>query len=120
MKNKLKAFHGHLKKHIKLFRLRATCRAQHFSVRVWLTLCDSAHHGRNNTATIIDDMMNLELILGASVVAGRCDYFNAAINHARSMAVGHVERDGFVHHLVVFNKVTGKRVTTLTGQVSCE
>ena len=72
---------------------------------------------RYDTATITDDMINLELILGASVVTGRCDYFDAAINHARSNALGHVEASGFVHHDVVYNKVTGDVVTTLVGQV---
>ena len=62
-------------------------------------------------------MINLELILGASVVTERCDYFDAAINHARSEVLGHVEASGFVHHDVVFNKVTGDVVTTLAGQV---
>ena len=52
------------------------------------------------------------------MASGRCDYFNAAINHTRTEVLGHVEVSGFVHHLVVYNKVTGKVATTLAGQVS--
>ena len=63
-------------------------------------------------------MINLELILGAAVLINRLDYFEAAVNHARSMAVGHVGPNGFVHHDAVFNKKTGKVVTYLPGQVS--
>lgn len=80
------------------------------------TASSSLPYPKYNTGSIIDDMMNLEIILGASVVTGRCDYFNAAINHARSEALGHVKSSGFVYHSVVYNKLTGDVVTTFAGQ----
>jgi len=54
----------------------------------------------NDVMTIVDDMVNLELMFGTAGLAGRCDWFRAAAAHARSMTAGHVERNGSVHHKV--------------------
>jgi len=75
----------------------------HF-IRAWGKL------GSKNKAgwTIIDTMMNLELLFWASEVSGQWKYAEAAYAHAITCMQQHVRADGSTFHVVVFDPESGR------------
>ena len=49
--------------------------------------------------------------------AGNCAYFEAAMNHSRSMVAGHVATNGTVHQEVLWSLTRRQPVAVLQDQV---
>ena len=65
--------------------------------------------------TIIDNMMNLELLFWASK-NGRPAYFNIAVKHAETTLKNQVRPDFSTWHVVVYDSTSGKVDSLLTAQ----
>lgn len=57
---------------------------------------------------IIDNMMNLELLLAATVLSGDSTYFNAAISHADRTIENHFREDNSSYHVLSYDTLSGK------------
>lgn len=66
--------------------------------------------------TIIDNMINLELLFWASKNGGRKYLYNVAVNHAKTTMKNHFRADFSAYHAVVYNKLTGKKIKGVTHQ----
>lgn len=66
--------------------------------------------------TIIDNMMNLEILFWASEETGNQKYYNAAVNHAYKTKKHHVREDSSTYHVVLFDSNSGKPTNKLTHQ----
>ncbi|MDF2936567.1 MAG: glycosyl hydrolase family 88 [Paenibacillaceae bacterium] len=82
-------------------------------IRAW----NPWHEGQENAGwAIIDCMMNLSLLHWASELTGDPRYRHIAVRHA-DMALEHFIRpDGSVNHIVIFDPVTGEKVSVNGGQ----
>lgn len=65
--------------------------------------------------TIIDSMMNLELLFKAADLSGKARYREIAIAHADTVMRHHIRPDGSTSHLVVFDRA-GNAVRQVTHQ----
>lgn len=66
--------------------------------------------------TIIDSMMNLELLFRASELTGDGRFKEMAVTHANTVLQHHVRDDDTTCHLVVFDDETGCALAQLTHQ----
>lgn len=66
--------------------------------------------------TIIDNMINLELLFWASKNGGADSLYNIAIQHAETTMENHFRDDYTSYHAVVYDKGTGKRIKQVTHQ----
>jgi len=66
--------------------------------------------------TIIDNMMNLELLFWASKNGGGEKLYNIAVSHAETTMRNHFRPDYSAYHVVVYDTVTGKKIKGLTHQ----
>ena len=71
-------------------------------------------YGGHNT--IIDNMMNLELLLWASKNGGHAKLKQIAISHADTTMKYHFRNDYTSFHVVVYDSITGKCIKRLTHQ----
>src|SRR5690606_4973250 len=58
--------------------------------------------------TIIDNMMNLELLLEASKLSGDKEYYKMAVSHADITAKNQIRPNNTVYHVVVYDNKTGR------------
>ncbi|RNL82372.1 glucuronyl hydrolase [Sinomicrobium pectinilyticum] len=66
--------------------------------------------------TIIDNMMNLELLFWAGKNGGNDSLYDIALKHAETTMQNHFRKDHSVYHVVVYDTVTGKKVRGVTHQ----
>jgi unsaturated chondroitin disaccharide hydrolase len=73
-----------------------------------------ANYGGHNT--IIDNMMNLELLFWASKHGGSKKLRDIAIKHAETTMQNHFRPDHTAYHVVVYNPETGQKIKGITAQ----
>lgn len=66
--------------------------------------------------TIIDNMMNLELLFWASKNGGSGNCFDIALHHAETTMMSHFRKDYTSFHVVVYDTVSGKMTKGITHQ----
>ena len=66
--------------------------------------------------TIIDNMMNLELLFWASKNGGRKALCDTAIRHADTTMQNHLRPDYSSYHVIVYDKETGQKIKGVTHQ----
>jgi unsaturated chondroitin disaccharide hydrolase len=66
--------------------------------------------------TIIDNMMNLELLFWASKNGGSHQLYDIAVKHAETTMKNHFRADYSAYHVVVYDKNTGKKLRGVTAQ----
>jgi len=66
--------------------------------------------------TIIDNMMNLELLFWASKNGGRKDLYDIARKHAETTMHNHFREDYSAYHVVIYDTATGRKVKGITHQ----
>ncbi len=66
--------------------------------------------------TIIDNMMNLELLFWASKNGGGKKLYDIAMKHAETTMHNHFRADYSSYHVVVYDTVTGKKIKGVTHQ----
>ncbi|MCO6149159.1 glycoside hydrolase family 88 protein [Flavobacterium sp. NRK1] len=73
-----------------------------------------ANYGGHNT--IIDNMMNLELLFWASKHGGSKNLYKIAVKHAETTMQNHFRPDYSAYHVVVYDPETGKKLKGVTAQ----
>jgi unsaturated chondroitin disaccharide hydrolase len=81
-------------------------------IRAWGALGTSTDAGR----TIMDTIMNLDLLAFATQVTGDAKYLNIAVQHARTQAKYFPRVDGSTPHVFDFNPTTGAPIGPNTVQ----
>lgn len=66
--------------------------------------------------TIIDNMMNLELLFWAAKHGGGKRLYDIALSHARVTKANHFRTDGSCYHVAVYDTITGKLIKGITHQ----
>jgi len=66
--------------------------------------------------TIIDNMMNLELLFWASKNGGSKHLYDIAVKHAETTMQNHFRPDYSAYHVIVYDTVTGKKIKGVTNQ----
>lgn len=66
--------------------------------------------------TIIDNMINLEMLFEASKNGGNKSLYNLAVKHAEVTMKNQFRPDDTVYHVVVYDTVTGKKLKAVTHQ----
>lgn len=66
--------------------------------------------------TIIDNMMNLELLFWAAKNGGNDQLYNIAVKHATTTMHNHFRPDHSAYHVVVYDTVTGQKLKGITHQ----
>ncbi len=66
--------------------------------------------------TIMDNMLNLELLFWAAEETGRKELFNIAVSHADTTMTYHFRPDGTCYHVAVYDPVTGAHKYNCTHQ----
>jgi unsaturated chondroitin disaccharide hydrolase len=66
--------------------------------------------------TIIDNMINLELLFWASKNGGGQRLYDIAVKHAETTMKNHFRPDYSAYHVVVYDTVTGKKIKGVTHQ----
>jgi len=66
--------------------------------------------------TIIDNMINLEMLFWASKNGGSKKLYDIAVSHAKTTMNNHFRPDYTSYHAVVYNKETGKKIKGVTHQ----
>lgn len=66
--------------------------------------------------TIIDNMINLELLFWASKNGGGTRLYDIAVKHAETTMRNHFRQDYSAYHVVVYDTVSGKKIKGVTHQ----
>jgi unsaturated chondroitin disaccharide hydrolase len=66
--------------------------------------------------TIIDNMINLELLFWASKHDGNPELYNIAVKHAETTMHNHFRPDYSAYHVIVYDTITGKKIKGITHQ----
>ncbi|WP_316814223.1 glycoside hydrolase family 88 protein [Pedobacter heparinus] len=66
--------------------------------------------------TIIDNMINLELLFWASKNGGSKRLYDIAVSHAKTTMKNHFRPDYTSYHAVVYDKETGQKIKAVTHQ----
>ncbi|MGK4568802.1 glycoside hydrolase family 88 protein [Flavobacterium sp. 3HN19-14] len=66
--------------------------------------------------TIIDNMMNLELLFWASKNGGSHKLYEIAVRHAETTMQNHFRSDFTSYHVIIYNPETGKKIKGQTAQ----
>lgn len=66
--------------------------------------------------TIIDNMINIELLFLASEISGDDRYCRMAVNHAETTMKNHFRKDGSTYHVLVYDDKTGEVIKKITHQ----
>jgi len=66
--------------------------------------------------TIIDNMINLEMLFWASKNGGSRKLYDIALSHAKVTMANHFRSDYSAYHAVIYDKETGKKIKGLTHQ----
>ncbi|MDP4208673.1 MAG: glycoside hydrolase family 88 protein [Bacteroidota bacterium] len=66
--------------------------------------------------TIIDNMMNLEMLFWASKNGGSQKLYDIAVKHAETTMQNHFRPDYTCYHVVLYDTITGKKIKGITHQ----
>jgi unsaturated chondroitin disaccharide hydrolase len=66
--------------------------------------------------TIIDNMMNLELLMWAFRETGDSTFYNVAVKHSDMTLKNHFRPDFTSYHVLVYDSATGKLIKKITAQ----
>lgn len=66
--------------------------------------------------TIMDNMMNLELLFWAAKNGGNKEYYDMAVSHAKVTKENQFRPDGSCYHVAVYDTIGGKFLKGLTNQ----
>ncbi|WP_398452092.1 glycoside hydrolase family 88 protein [Sphingobacterium thalpophilum] len=66
--------------------------------------------------TIIDNMINLELLFWASKNGGADSLYTIAVSHAKKTMANHFRDDYTSYHVVVYDRASGRRIKQVTHQ----
>jgi unsaturated chondroitin disaccharide hydrolase len=66
--------------------------------------------------TIMDNMINLELLFWAAKNGGRKKLYDIAVKHAETTMQNHFRSDYTSYHVVVYDTATGKKIKGITHQ----
>ncbi|HYF69285.1 MAG TPA: glycoside hydrolase family 88 protein [Ohtaekwangia sp.] len=66
--------------------------------------------------TIVDNMMNLELLFWASKNGGTKSLYDVAVKHAETTMKNHFRNDYSAYHVVLYDTASGARVAGITAQ----
>ena len=66
--------------------------------------------------TIMDNMMNLELLFWASKNGGSKKLYDIAVSHATKTMKNHFRKDYSGYHVIVYDSLTGKKIKGITHQ----
>ena len=85
----------------------------------WLVGCTRSWNNDGTTGfrVIIDNMMNIELLIIASKLAGGdSSWFQMAVSHADMTMKNHIRSDGSTYHLVIYDENDGAVIQKTTTQ----
>lgn len=74
------------------------------------------HNKMGGHNTIIDNMMNLELLFWASKNGGNKKLYEIAVKHAETTMNNHFRPDNSSYHVVIYDYETGKKIKGRTAQ----
>jgi unsaturated chondroitin disaccharide hydrolase len=80
------------------------------------TICSWPYQKQWPHNTIIDNMMNLELLFWAARNGGGRELYDIAFRHAEVTMHNHFREDFSAYHVVVYDAVTGERLQRITHQ----
>jgi unsaturated chondroitin disaccharide hydrolase len=80
------------------------------------TILSWPHNKYGGHNTIIDNMMNLELLFWASKNGGNKSLYNIAVKHAETTMNNHFRPDYSSYHVLVYDYETGKKIKGMTAQ----
>lgn len=80
----------------------------------WPSKVKNGEYAPHNT--IIDSMLNMEMLLNASNITGDRSYADAAISHANQTMRNHIRQDYSTCHVVVYDDKTGAVIRKTTHQ----
>lgn len=80
------------------------------------TILSWPHNNYGGHNTIIDNMMNLELLFWASKNGGDKKLYDIAVRHAETTMQNHFRPDYSSYHVVVYDPKTGKKIKGVTAQ----
>lgn len=80
------------------------------------TILSWPHHKYEGHNTIIDNMMNLELLFWASKNGGNKKLYDIAVKHAETTMNNHFRPDYSSYHVIIYNNETGKKIKGITAQ----
>jgi unsaturated chondroitin disaccharide hydrolase len=66
--------------------------------------------------TIMDNMMNLEILFWASKNGGDKKYYDIALSHAKVTKENQFREDGSCYHVAIYDTLTGKFIKGVTNQ----
>ncbi|MFD2034766.1 glycoside hydrolase family 88 protein [Belliella marina] len=66
--------------------------------------------------TIMDNMMNLELLFWSSKNGGDSSYYDIAVEHAETTMENHFREDHTSYHVVVYDRESGEKIKGVTHQ----
>ncbi|MFT3751754.1 MAG: glycoside hydrolase family 88 protein [Paludibacter sp.] len=66
--------------------------------------------------TIIDNMINLELLFWAAKNGGEKRLYDIAVSHANTTMANHFKPDYSCYHVVIYDTITGKKIKGITHQ----
>lgn len=74
------------------------------------------HNKMGGHNTIIDNMMNLELLFWASKNGGNKKLYDIAVKHAETTMNNHFRPDNSAYHVLIYDFETGKKIKGRTAQ----
>lgn len=80
------------------------------------TILSWPHHKYEGHNTIIDNMMNLELLFWASNNGGNKKLYDIAVKHAETTMNNHFRPDYSSYHVIIYNNETGEKIKGITAQ----
>jgi len=80
------------------------------------TILSWPHNKYGGHNTIIDNMMNLELLFWASKNGGNKKLYNIAVKHAETTMNNHFRPDNSSYHVIIYDCDTGKKIKGITAQ----
>ena len=80
------------------------------------TICSWPYMKQWPHNTIIDNMMNLELLFWASKNGGRKELYDIAYRHAEVTMQNHFREDFSTYHVLVYDTVSGQKIQGATHQ----
>jgi len=66
--------------------------------------------------TIIDNMINLEMLFQASKTGKNSKLYDLAVTHAEKTMNNHFREDNSTYHVIVYDTITGKKIKGVTHQ----
>lgn len=66
--------------------------------------------------TIMDNMINLEMLFWASRNGGSSNLYDVAVDHATTTMNNHFRKDGSCYHVAVYDTISGKLIKGVTHQ----